>query len=67
MTDGGTRVRIICGRFSEKRGPVEGVAADPNYIDVSVAPGKRKRLQVETDRSAFAYLFAGSGTFPQAV
>jgi redox-sensitive bicupin YhaK (pirin superfamily) len=51
---------------------VEGVAADPNYIDVSVAPGKRKRLKVETTRNAFAYVFAGSGTFrdasdPQAV
>lgn len=70
--DDGTKVRIISGEFWGKRGPVEGVAADPNYIDVSVAPGKRKRLEVETDRNAFAYVFAGSGTFrdasnPQAV
>jgi redox-sensitive bicupin YhaK (pirin superfamily) len=70
--DDGTHVRIICGEFWGKRGPVEGVAADPNYIDVSVAPGKRKRLKVETTRNAFAYVFAGEGTFrdasnPQAV
>jgi redox-sensitive bicupin YhaK (pirin superfamily) len=70
--DDGTRVRIICGEFLGKRGPVEGVAADPHYIDVSVAPGKRKRLKVETTRNAFAYVFAGAGTFrdasnPQAV
>ena len=55
-----------------RRGPVEGVAADPNYLDISVAPGQRKRLKVETTRNAFAYVFAGSGTFrdssdPQAV
>jgi quercetin 2,3-dioxygenase len=56
-------VRIICGEFWGKRGPVEGVAADPNYLDVSVAPGRRKRLQIETTRNAFAYVFAGSGTF----
>ncbi len=64
--DDGTHVRVICGEFWGKRGPVEGVAADPNYIDVSVAPGKRKRLKVETERTAFVYVFAGSGTFRDA-
>lgn len=64
--DDGTHVRIICGEFWGKRGPVEGVAADPNYIDVSVAPGERRHLKVETDRHAFAYVFAGSGTFRDA-
>jgi hypothetical protein len=61
--DDGTRVRVICGEFWGKKGPVEGVAADPNYLDVSVAPGQRKRLEIETTRNAFAYVFAGSGTF----
>ena len=64
--DDGTKVRVICGEFWGKKGPVEGVAADPNYLDVSVVPGKRKRLQVETNRNAFAYVFAGSGTFRDA-
>ena len=64
--DDGTRARIICGEFWGKRGPVEGVAADPNYLDISVAPGQRKRLKVETTRNAFAYVFAGSGTFRDA-
>jgi redox-sensitive bicupin YhaK (pirin superfamily) len=64
--DDGTKVRIICGEFWGKRGPVEGVAADPNYIDVSVPPGQKKRLKIETDRNAFAYVFAGSGSFRDA-
>ena len=64
--DDGTTARIICGEFWGKRGPVEGVAADPNYVDISVPPGKRKRLKVETTRNAFAYVFAGSGTFRDA-
>ena len=64
--DDGTHVRVICGEFWGKKGPVEGVAADPNYLDVSVPPGKRKRLKVETTRNAFAYVFAGSGTFRDA-
>jgi quercetin 2,3-dioxygenase len=61
--DDGTRVRVICGEFWGKRGPVEGVAADPNYVDISVAPGHRKRIKVDVTRNAFAYVFAGSGTF----
>ena len=51
---------------------MDGIAADPLYLDVSVPPGKRKTLPIETDRHAFAYVFAGSGKFanasePQAV
>ena len=75
--DDGTKARIICGEFWGKRGPVEGVATesmavDARYVDISVPPGKKKRLQVETTRNAFAYVFAGAGTFrdasnPQAV
>ena len=70
--DDGTRVRVVCGEFWGRKGPVEGVAADPRYLDVSVPPGKRKRLAVESSRHAFAYVFAGSGRFrdasaPQAV
>jgi redox-sensitive bicupin YhaK (pirin superfamily) len=66
VDDDGTRVRVIVGEFWGKQGPVEGVAADPQYIDVSVPPGVRRRLEVETSRHAFAYVFAGSGTFRDA-
>jgi redox-sensitive bicupin YhaK (pirin superfamily) len=61
--DDGTRVRIVCGSFWGKTGPVEGIAADPSYLDVWVPPGKRKTLPVETTRHAFAYVFEGKGTF----
>jgi redox-sensitive bicupin YhaK (pirin superfamily) len=64
--DDGTQARIICGSFWGKRGPVEGIAADPTYLDVSVPPGKRKRLRVEKSSHAFAYVFAGSGKFCNA-
>src|SRR4029079_9356692 len=66
IDDDGTRVRVICGDFWGKRGPIEGVAADPRYLDVSVPPGRRKRLAVETSRHAFAYVFAGSVTLLDA-
>ncbi|MDE3138124.1 MAG: pirin family protein [Acidobacteriota bacterium] len=64
--DDGTRVRVICGEFWDKKGPVEGVAADPSYVDVFVPAEQRKRLKIDTRRNAFAYVFAGSGTFRDA-
>jgi redox-sensitive bicupin YhaK (pirin superfamily) len=64
--DDGTRVRIVCGEFWGKKGPVEGVAADPRYLDISVPPGIRKRLAVDRANHAFAYVFGGSGTFRDA-
>src|SRR6516164_189286 len=66
VDDDGTRVRVVCGDFWGRRGPVEGVAADPRYLDIFVPPGKRKTLPVETGRHAFAYVFEGSGTFSSA-
>ena len=62
----GTKVRVIVGDFWGKRGPVDGIAADPQYLDISVPPGVRKSFKVDTYRRAFAYVFAGSGAFADA-
>ncbi len=64
--DDGTSVRVICGEFWGRSGPVDQVAADPRYLDVWVPPGKRKTLPVATRHQAFAYVFEGSGTFRDA-
>ncbi|MEZ5285359.1 MAG: pirin family protein [Vicinamibacterales bacterium] len=64
--DDGTQVRVICGSFWGQRGPVDGIAADPRYLDVSVPPGRRRTIDVPLDANAFAYVFAGSGTFRDA-
>ncbi len=66
VDDDGTRVRVICGDFWGRRGPVDGTAADPRYLDVLVPAGRRKSLPAETTRHAFAYVFEGSGTFSGA-
>ncbi len=66
VDDDGTRVRVVCGEFWGKKGPVDGVAADPRYLDVFVPAGKRKTLQVEVERHAFAYVFEGKGSFSYA-
>ncbi len=66
VEDDGTKIRVICGNVWGATGPVDGIAAEPQYIDVSVPAGKRKSLPVETTRHAFAYVFAGSGRFCNA-
>ena len=66
VDDDGTRVRVVCGSFWGRRGPVEGVAADPSYVDITVPPGKRRTFEVDTRRNAFAYVFQGSGRFRDA-
>ncbi len=64
--DDGTQVRVVCGSFWGEKGPVDGIAADPVYVDVSVPPGKSKSLSVATAHHGFAYVFAGSGQFSDA-
>jgi redox-sensitive bicupin YhaK (pirin superfamily) len=64
--DDGTHARIVCGSFMGQRGPVEGIAADPVYVDISLPPGRRKTLPVAVSSHAFAYIFAGSGRFCNA-
>jgi redox-sensitive bicupin YhaK (pirin superfamily) len=64
--DDATRVRVICGDLWGTSGPVDGIAAEPQYLDVWVPPLTRKSLPVETTRNAFAYVFAGSGEFCNA-
>ena len=66
IDDDGTAAKIVCGSFWGKKGPVEGIAADPIYVDVTVPAGKRKTIPIDTRNNAFAYVFAGSGKFCNA-
>ena len=66
MEDDGTVVKVIVGAFRGKTGPVDGIAADPQYLDIYVPPGRKKAFKVDTYRHAFAYVFEGSGNFRDA-
>lgn len=66
IDDDGTVVRVVVGEFWGKRGPVDGIAADPQYLDISVPPGVRKSFKIDTYRRAFAYVFEGAGAFADA-
>jgi redox-sensitive bicupin YhaK (pirin superfamily) len=62
--DDGTHVRVITGEFWGRKGPVDGIAADPQYLDVTVPAGLKKTFRIDTYRRAFAYVFQGAGRFP---
>ncbi|MEP3347829.1 MAG: pirin family protein [Litoreibacter sp.] len=66
IDDDGTRVKVIIGEFWGQKSPVEGIAADPQYLDIFVPAGVRKVFKVDTYRRAFAYVFDGSGSFRDA-
>lgn len=66
IDDDGTRVRVVCGEMWGRRGPVEGIAAEATYVDVSVPPGVLKRIPIDATRHAFAYVFEGSAKFCNA-
>ena len=66
IDDDGTIVKVIIGSFWGKKGPVDGIAANPMLLDVTVPAGKKKVLPVDTRANALAYVFAGSGTFRDA-
>lgn len=61
--DDGTKVRIITGEFWGKTGPVTGIATNPRYLDFYVPPGSQRRISVQLEQNAFAYVFEGSGQF----
>lgn len=64
--DDGTVIKVIVGNYLGKYGPVDGIAADPQYLDIFVPEGRRKTFKVDTRRNAFAYIFEGSGNFRDA-
>ncbi len=66
VEDDGTRVKVIVGWFWGKRGPVDGIAADPQYLDIFVPAGVRRGFKVDTYRRAFAYVFEGAAAFADA-
>lgn len=64
--DDGTVVRVVVGTFWGQRGPVDGIAADPQYLDVTVPAGVKKTFKIDTYRRAFAYVFQGAAAFADA-
>jgi quercetin 2,3-dioxygenase len=57
------RVRVICGRASDRQGPVQDIMAEPVYFDVSVPPRTEHVLATKRGHTVLAYVFEGKGYF----
>jgi len=64
--DDGTIIRVVVGSWRGKRGPVDGIAADPQYLDITVPANTRKVIPIDAYRNAFAYVFEGEASFRDA-
>jgi quercetin 2,3-dioxygenase len=59
----GATVRVIAGSVEGVSGPIGGIAAEPMYLDVSIAADGSFSLPIARGHSAFAYVFEGAGQF----
>jgi len=62
----GVTARVIAGEAGGVRGPVEGIATQPVYLDVRLAPGAVVDLRLTPGHSAFAYVYEGRVTLGPA-
>lgn len=63
IDDDGTVVRVVVGDWRGIKGPVDGIAAEPQYLDITLPPNLTKTIAIDAWRSAFAYIFDGSADF----
>jgi len=61
--DGGVTIRVIAGTVDGVSGPVGGIAAEPTYLDISLAPGGWFIHSIPRGHAAIAYLFEGAARF----
>jgi redox-sensitive bicupin YhaK (pirin superfamily) len=59
----GSRMRVIAGEVDGVRGPVTGIAVNPNYLDVTVSAQSSFVQPLPSGQSAFSYVFEGAGRF----
>lgn len=61
--EGDVKVRIICGEVMGKRGPVENIVIDPQYLDMTVPAKTRFTFPTPSGHTVFAYVIDGKATF----
>lgn len=59
----GTIVKVIAGEVDGSRGPVDGIAVEPTYIDVTLPPGAGFSFPVPEGHNVFVYILDGEVGF----
>lgn len=61
--EGGVSVRVICGEVAGRRGPVENIVIDPQYLDMTVPAKTRFNFPTPAGYTVFAYIIDGKASF----
>ncbi|HJS72754.1 MAG TPA: pirin family protein [Vicinamibacteria bacterium] len=59
--EGGVSIRVIAGEAAGTRGPVEGIATSPLYLDVRVPAGADYEHRLPSEHNALLYVYEGAG------
>ena len=59
---GGVEVRVIAGEVDGVPGPVNEIAIEPTYLDITFPPGATFSTDLPLGHTAFAYVFQGQAT-----
>jgi redox-sensitive bicupin YhaK (pirin superfamily) len=63
VTDSGASVKIICGQFNGKQGPVQDIVTDPEYLDITLSAKSQFKHPAGKGRTVMAYILEGAGYF----
>lgn len=62
-TKDGAKVKIICGKFDNIKGPAQDIMSNPEYLDVELPAGKKFTHAVNPSHTVLAYVIDGEGYF----
>ena len=58
--DNGVIVKLIAGKLDGIEGPIRGIEANPQYMDIRIPAGAVSDHDIASDHNAFVYVFGGS-------
>lgn len=56
----GAELRLICGSYLGRKGPVQDIMIDPQYWDIRCEPNRQLSFPTALGHTCFLYLYAGS-------
>jgi quercetin 2,3-dioxygenase len=56
----GVKAKVLVGELAGARGPVEGGATEPFYVDLAFAEGAKAEIALRAEHNAFVYVYEGA-------
>ncbi|WDP88441.1 MAG: pirin family protein [Desulfobacter sp.] len=57
----GVQIKVIAGKISGAKGPMDDIVIDPEFLDCTVPGGQRYTHEVDPGYTAFIYMIGGKG------